>query len=102
MFFYKISNYSQFKKKHGFSPDECWNLDSTLANFLLPRLKYFRKKTFGFPSSLKTIEKWKATLDDMIWTFEEISKGCEMSYKFKKKYKTVEEALKEYDLKFDK
>ena len=35
--------FAKYKEKHGFSPDELWNLDITIASFVLPRLVEFRK-----------------------------------------------------------
>lgn len=38
--------YPDFKKhlkKTGISPDEMWSLDSTISEFALPRLRFFRK-----------------------------------------------------------
>ena len=34
--------YVQYKKKHGFSPDEMWDLKTNIAIFISPRLKEFR------------------------------------------------------------
>lgn len=45
------------------------NLDSTLARFILPRLKFFKKKKFNYPYN-STLEEWKAILDKMILAFE--------------------------------
>ena len=50
-------------KKRGFSNEDLWNLDTTLFEFLLPRLKEFRKRTFGYPSQF-TYEEWIKLLDD--------------------------------------
>ena len=67
----RYDRYVKYKERHGFSPDECWNLDETLVEFLLPRLRYFRNHTIGYPSSIKTFEEWTAILDKIIWSFEE-------------------------------
>ena len=45
------------------------NLDETLAKFILPRLKFFRKKTFSCPYGF-TFEEWKDILDKMILSFK--------------------------------
>lgn len=41
-------------KKHGeyVNPRECWNLDCTFAKFALPRLKYYKKHTLGYPGKV--------------------------------------------------
>ena len=38
-------------KQHGeyINPRECGNLDCTFAEFALPRLKYFKTHTLGYP-----------------------------------------------------
>ena len=83
-------------KKNGFDRSECWNLDSTIAQFTLPRLKYFRNYTIGFPSDFKNIEQWRETIDKMILSleyiveddytsdvpFEEVQKGLELFGKY--------------------
>lgn len=45
------------------------NLDETIARFILPRLKFFRKKTCSYPRGL-TFEEWKDILNKMILSFE--------------------------------
>ena len=45
------------------------NLDKTIARFILPRLKFFKKKTYTYPISF-TIEEWKSTIDKIILAFE--------------------------------
>ena len=67
----RYESYVSFKERHGFSPDECWNLDDTLAEFLLPRLRYFRNNTRGYPSQIKTFKQWTDILDKIIWSFEQ-------------------------------
>ena len=59
----------KFKKKHGFAPSEWWNLDTHLLEYLLPRLRYFRKHTHGYPGGL-TEKKWDKKLKKMIEGFE--------------------------------
>lgn len=45
------------------------NLDRTIARFILPRLKFFKKKTYTYPIDF-TIEEWKSTIDKIILAFE--------------------------------
>lgn len=54
----------------GFSDDDLWNLDKTIAEFILPRLKRFKEIQCGHPSEM-TEKEWKETLDKMIYAFEE-------------------------------
>lgn len=59
------------KKERGWSDDELWSLDNTLAKLILPRLKRFRKISSGFPySETETQETWYEKIDKMIFAFE--------------------------------
>lgn len=63
---------------------ELWNLDYTIAEWILPRLKAYKKLTIGFPpidrkfySETKefkniTFEDWQNILDEIILGFEQI------------------------------
>lgn len=68
------------KLTRGFSDDELWNLDHTIVQFILPRLKQFKKVNNGYPpygTDLKNTSKkikmtqanWDAILDAMIEAF---------------------------------
>lgn len=63
--------YLAFKKENGFSPDECWDLATALAEFLLPRLEYFRAHLDSYPPDLATVEDWGKILDEIIWLLRE-------------------------------
>lgn len=65
----------------GFSDDELWNLDRTIAKFILPRIKRFKKFRNGYPDELLNgdwneerekiaVEQWDKILDNMIECFE--------------------------------
>lgn len=58
--------------KYGFFDEETWNLDYTMAKFILPRLKRFREVVKRYPPELKSLDEWQKTLDKMIWSFESI------------------------------
>lgn len=58
-------------KSRGFCDAELWSLDSTIAEFILPRLIEFRKELVGYPGNL-TSESWAEILDKMIWSFENL------------------------------
>lgn len=45
------------------------DLDNTLARFILPRLKFYKKNVIGYPLEF-TSEEWKDILDKMILSFE--------------------------------
>ena len=61
----------RIKKKHGKIQDnEIWDLDDTLARYILPRLKRFRQiKTNSYPSRLSGLEEWYQIIDKMIYSF---------------------------------
>ena len=63
-------------KKHGKYVDkkDTWSLDHTIAEFILPRLKLFKKLNNGYPGrgDMDTSEKWDEALDKMILSFEYI------------------------------
>jgi len=66
----RYEGYRKHKEEHGWSPCELWSLDTTIAQFILPRLKGLRKNSGGFPGSFSTFEEWEAILDKMIVSFE--------------------------------
>lgn len=57
----------------GVYPSETWNLHVSIAHFLVPRLKLFKKNTQSHPASL-TEGEWDGFLDKMIEGFEEVAK----------------------------
>jgi hypothetical protein len=54
----------------GFDNTELWNLDTSLVNFLLPRLKVFKTQKCSYPGDLPSGEAWDRILDKMIVGFE--------------------------------
>ena len=50
---------------------DTYNLDQTIADFVLPRLILFKKVNNAFPGrgDMNTPEKWDAALDKMIYAF---------------------------------
>lgn len=67
----RYAEYAEFKEEHGFSPDETWSLDVALEEFLLPRLRYFKEITNGYPPELQSIDKWREILGEIIWMMEQ-------------------------------
>lgn len=52
--------------------EDCWNLDHTFADFILPRLLYFRNWVcrMGVPMDfINDEEAWEEVLDEMVWAF---------------------------------
>lgn len=62
------------------NPKETWNLDYTIAKFVLPRLKLFKKLNNSYPGieGMETEEKWDKALDKMIWSFEQVTNDYEV------------------------
>jgi len=67
----RYQEYQEHKDKHGFSLDELWNLDISIALFVLPRLAKFKEKVHGHPAKI-TEQEWNRILDKMIWSFTQI------------------------------
>lgn len=60
----------------GWSDDETWNLDYTIAKFALPRLKRFKELHSGYPNGM-TEEEWGLIIDKMIKSLELIIEDME-------------------------
>jgi hypothetical protein len=86
--------YYEYKKQaeeQGFDNTEIWNLFVTIAKFLVPRLKVYRRDFMSFPSEL-TVEEWQEILDKMIEGFELIANDhFELDYKEQLKYRAKEQ-----------
>lgn len=61
--------YQKVQREQGFSPEECWNLDHTIIDFVLPRLKYFLNHHCGYPID-SSPEQYKKDLQAIIEGFE--------------------------------
>ena len=57
------------KKVRNIKYQDIIDLDNTLARFILPRLKFYKKNIIGSPLEF-TVEEWKDILDKMILSFE--------------------------------
>lgn len=83
-------NWSEYEKQrieYGFDESELWTLDATIAKFILPRLKMFRKYNYSTPDSINKVE-WDHILDEMIIGFELIvsdRKKSDMEKEFEEK-----------------
>lgn len=88
----------QLKKLGTYVPScDTWSLDITIAEFIIPRLKLFKKVTDCYPNGLESMEEWHSILDKMIKAFTLISeqfdvKNC-FDYKYKEENKTINEGL---------
>lgn len=61
--------YAKQRMTRGWDDTETWSLDTTIADFILPRLKRFREVANGYPGG-ETPESWCAKVDAMIEAFE--------------------------------
>lgn len=82
----------QLKKKGTYiNPTELWNLDNTIAIFVLPRLKTFKKVSNGYPESAGSFDEWMRILDKMIAAFELLAE--DVSILEKDKQAVIKEGL---------
>ena len=58
-----------FQLQHGFDYADTWCLFSAQAEWLLPRLRHFKKFTGGHPSDI-TQDEWEEIIGQMIRAFE--------------------------------
>lgn len=65
----RYSQYTKQLQERGFCDSETWGLDSTICEFILPRLIRFKEVNKGFPCEL-TPEKWGEIIDEMIFAFD--------------------------------
>lgn len=73
--------FSKQRLKRGFDDSETWSLYTTIASFIVPRLKRFKKVNNGYPANL-TEEEWDTILDKMIFSFE----NCDHDKLFEKEF----------------
>lgn len=54
------------------NPRDTWNLDYTIAEYVLPRLKLFNQISISYPGrdEMDTAEKWHNAIDKMITAFQ--------------------------------
>lgn len=67
------------KKIRNIKYKDIYNLDKTIARFVLPRLKFFKKHKPGYPPGLN-LEEWKDILDKMILSFKLILDTSEPNF----------------------
>jgi hypothetical protein len=65
----KFFLYKYQKIFRGFGDNELWNFDTTIAKYIVPRLKRFKELQHGYPANLKE-EEWNEILDQIIYSFE--------------------------------
>lgn len=84
----RLAQFKQQRVERGFDDTECWNLDSTIAQFVLPRLKNFKEHNIGFPGNeeIPTFEKWNEIIDKMIYAFDHIVREDEYDEEKQKRH----------------
>ena len=78
---------------HGFDDSELWNLESTIAKFIYPRIKEFAENHVGYPGHL-TEEKWQEILDKITKAFR-LYIDHEYLYSFKEENEKIEKQINE-------
>lgn len=74
---YKLHRIKYFFKRiyqrirYSFTFEECWNIDYSIARYVLPRLKYYRAHMNGHPYDSK-YEDWEKILDEIIWFMQDM------------------------------
>lgn len=53
----------------GWDDSDTWNLDTTAAKFLLPRLRRFKELNDGHPCDI-SFEEWERIIDEITWLLE--------------------------------
>ena len=56
----------------GYTYSDLWNLDVTIAKFVIPRIKAYRKHMMGHPADVTEAE-WDEILDKIVLAFELIA-----------------------------
>lgn len=67
------ADWEEYKKQRierGYDDTEVWNLDSTIIQFALPRIKTLKEIKHGWPGALSSPEEWDKILDKIILAFE--------------------------------
>ena len=62
-----------FRKTHDFEFLDIYGLSTTIAEFLVPRLKAFGEETFSHPTGM-TLKEWKSIVNEMTIAFEILAK----------------------------
>ncbi len=65
--------FAKQRQKRGWDDTETWSLFSTLAEWLVPRLKRFKKLNDGCHPSDITSKQWDKAIDEMIEGFKLIA-----------------------------
>jgi len=95
----KDGEYKAQRLERGFDDSELWNLDCTIAKFVLPRLKAFRVNPHGWPSRVCSYEEWLEILDKIIFALSYIATEDDDDFT-DETYDKVENGLKLFGIYF--
>lgn len=88
----RSEEFRQQRLDRGFDDSETWALDSTIAQFIYPRLKRFKEVTNGVPYGLSE-EEWNTILNKMCDAFYILSNDEALDFASDKHIETVKEGL---------
>jgi hypothetical protein len=87
----------RIRKKLGLSKitaEEVWDLDFTLAKYIMPRLIKFKEvNKMSYPASFSSIEEWHSVIDKMIWSFDKVLKDDYTTENYEEEYKKYLEGM---------
>lgn len=66
--------YKKQRRKYGFDDTELWSLYTTVARFILPRLKRYKEIDCGCPIYFEDKKEWIIVIQKMITAFEIIAR----------------------------
>lgn len=67
--------WQKIQREQGFSPEECWNLDCTIVEFIIPRLEYLANHHVGYPPFYENPNDYTKDLKDIVYGFKLYLKG---------------------------
>ncbi|MCQ2125604.1 MAG: hypothetical protein MJZ25_15625 [Fibrobacter sp.] len=73
----RFKGWRKQRLERGFDDTELWNLDNTIMNFILPRLKAFAANVHSYPGRCESTKQWKEMLAEMIWAIEWLNYAVE-------------------------
>ena len=89
----RFKKYKRQRRKRGFDDSELWSLDCTIAKFILPRLKRYKKVA---SRTIAMSDDFVKDLDNSIWAFEKIVFDCEGGINTKEDDEKIQKALKRF------
>ena len=65
----KWDKFTKQRLEFGFDDSEVWNLDLTIAKFILPRIERLKETFAGYPAFLNSEDEWKKILEKICKAF---------------------------------